>query len=604
MKTSQLSITTIIVFLLLCTTDLLNAQPVQLADNEEIGEYHFSKNGTCITVEKQQEIEQKIKENVAHLRAIGKLKTAQEQQKSAAVTLEWPLKQAAGYNDYGYHGIGGFVDHNPNANSLEDYNCGDRTYDVPSYNHTGTDYYIWPFAWHKVDNNVVEIVAAADGTIVYKMDGNPDENCSFEDPNWNAVFVQHSDGSTAWYGHMKEGSLTSKAVGSSVTTGEYLGIVASSGSSSGSHLHFEIRDNNDNIIDPYGGSCNGSTGSSWWADQRPYYDSGLNHLMTTSASINFPSCPGRATSNASNDFCGGDRVYFYGFFRDCVAGQSNQHTVYRPDNSVFQSWTNTVSSTYSSSLYWSRFYDLPSSPMNGIWRYVIDYEGETYEHSFNVCFTPTVLKVKAKVFLEGAQPTSGQMSTTLNSNLPSAQPYNTAPWNYNGSETVSGTMPSNIVDWVLVEASDANFNVLEKRAALLRNDGVLLDTDGTVGVNFSSLVTGSSYHLTIRHRNHLAVVSSNMVSLPNGSNYDFSATANVLSGNSQLATSNGIRCLHAGDCNADGIISIADFNGFLDNLSNNGYDNSDFSLDNTVSTGDFNLFRPNASVIGVREVRF
>jgi len=95
-----------------------------------------------------------------------------------------------------------------------------------------------------------------------------------------------------------------------------------------------------------------------------------------------------------------------------------------------------------------------------------------------------------------------------------------------------------------------------------------------------------------------------MVSLPNSSDYDFSVTENVLSGDSQLTVVDGTHCLHAGDCNADGIVSIADFNGFLDDLSNNGYENSDFSLDNTVSTGDFNLFRPNASVIGVREVRF
>jgi len=455
MKLSQLFITTNVVILCLLNTHSINSQQLQLADNEEFEEHHFRKTAPCVTADKRQEIQQKINKNVAFLRAIGKLKTVQEQQKAAVVTLEWPLKQATGSNDYGYHGIGGFVDHNPNTGNLQDYNCGERTYDVSGYNHRGTDYYIWPFPWHKVDNNAVEIVAAADGTIVLKMDGNPDENCSFEDPNWNAVFVQHSDGSVIWYGHMKLGSLTSKDVGSTVTTGEYLGVVASSGSSGGPHLHFEIHDSNDNIIDPYGGNCNSSTGNSWWADQRPYYDSGLNHLMTASASIDFSNCPERTTTNASNDFCGDDRIYLYSFFRDCVTEQTIQHTIYRADDSIFQSWTNTVSS-YSPSCSLSKNYDLPSSPMSGVWRYVIDYEGETYEHSFNVCVTPTVVKAKIKVFLEGATPIDGKMNTNLNNNLPSAQPYNIAPWNYDSDESITQTMPSNIVDWVLVEASDAN----------------------------------------------------------------------------------------------------------------------------------------------------
>ena len=53
----------------------------------------------------------------------------------------------------------------------------------------------------------------------------------------------HADGSVAWYGHMKAGSLTNKAVGQTVSSGEYLGIVGSSGNSTGPHLHFGIRVN-------------------------------------------------------------------------------------------------------------------------------------------------------------------------------------------------------------------------------------------------------------------------------------------------------------------------------------------------------------------------
>jgi hypothetical protein len=82
-----------------------------------------------------------------------------------------------------------------------------------------------------MDNQQVEISAAAAGTIVSKSDGNFDRSCTFNNNQWNAVYVYQADGSVGWYGHMKSGSLTLKGVGASVAAGEYLGRVGSSGSS-------------------------------------------------------------------------------------------------------------------------------------------------------------------------------------------------------------------------------------------------------------------------------------------------------------------------------------------------------------------------------------
>src|SRR5690606_12956939 len=54
------------------------------------------------------------------------------------------------------------------------------------------------------------------------------------------------------------------------------------------------------------------------------------------------------------------------------------------------------------------------------------------------------------------------MSDSLRTSLmPSAQPYNTAPWDSNGTETMSNavrnvTGANAIVDWVLIELRDAN----------------------------------------------------------------------------------------------------------------------------------------------------
>ena len=159
----------------------------------------------------------------------------------------------------------------------------------------------------------------APGIILHRSDGNYDRNCGLEDYNWNAVYVQHSDGSIAYYGHLKKNSVTSKQVGDPVSAGEYLGVVGSSGSSTGPHLHFELQDDHKNIIDPYAGPCNQIT--SWWADQRPYYDSAINALKTHSAPPDYHSCPQPATKNEQNRFEPGDRIYFFTYYRDQLAGQ-------------------------------------------------------------------------------------------------------------------------------------------------------------------------------------------------------------------------------------------------------------------------------------------
>ncbi len=61
-----------------------------------------------------------------------------------------------------------------------------------------------------------------------------------------------------------------------------------------------------------------------------------------------------------------------------------------------------------------------------------------------------------KVFLEGPF-YYVQMIPYLNmaGYLPLSQPYNTAPWNYSGIESVSSIPNYNIVDWVLLEFRDA-----------------------------------------------------------------------------------------------------------------------------------------------------
>jgi murein DD-endopeptidase MepM/ murein hydrolase activator NlpD len=351
----------------------------QQSNGPRFEHFDFKQTTPPISEEKREEIEIMLEENKIKLEQKG-IQIIQEA--AAAVSLQWPLKLATGLKDPGYHGTSGFVDHNPNyPNLVLDYNCGIRSYDLNSgYNHSGTDFFTWPFSWHKMENDEVWVVAAAPGTIIGRSDGNFDRNCEFGGDNWNAVYVQHSDGSVAWYGHLKKDSVTSKQVGDQVVAGENLGIVGSSGNSTGPHLHFELHDDQNNIIDPYAGPCNQIT--SLWADQRPYYDSAINALKTHSAQVDFHSCPQPATKNEQNRFEAGDTIYFYTYYRDQLAGQESQYTTFRPDGTVYDQWTGSSSQPHWAASYSWWTINFPQDVMHGIWKFQVIYEGITYTHNF------------------------------------------------------------------------------------------------------------------------------------------------------------------------------------------------------------------------------
>lgn len=219
-------------------------------------------------------------------------------------------------------------------------------------------------------------------------------------------------------------------------------------------------------------------------------------------------------------------------------------------------------------------------------------------------------RLLVKLMLEGAYNTSSnnmQAALADNNVLPLVQPFNIIPWNYNGSEQLATTsiIPADIIDWVLVELRDTSNDaiIVATKAALLASDGTVWDTDGFQGVNFSNL--NGEYYVVLRPRNHLAVISSNVLSLPNLSLYDFTQSSNVLSGSSQMTFINGIYALKAGDINADGVVSVTDFNTYISQAAGiNQYVNSDLDFNATTTVDDFNLYINNASIIGVQQIRY
>lgn len=228
--------------------------------------------------------------------------------------------------------------------------------------------------------------------------------------------------------------------------------------------------------------------------------------------------------------------------------------------------------------------------------------------------SPDVVKLKLKIQLQGAyNAVNGQMNTNLlqHNLLPLTQPFNTAPWNYNGNEAVpnSSYFPANTVDWILVELRDStNTNqVLYRTACLLLSDGTITSLragSNTVWIpNQTPYVNGFKVALKTRH--HLATLSQSTIYLPNNTVYDFSASEATTLGTNQQTQANNVWQQWAGDINHDGIINYQDYNAWKTQQMGSAfvYSAADLNLDGQVNNTDFAIWQQNAQQIGIQEVR-
>jgi murein DD-endopeptidase MepM/ murein hydrolase activator NlpD len=349
----------------------------------------------CVHDDERIILEAEIEANRIALKKSGKLHS---NRRMPQPVLKWPLRQANGISDPGYHTISNYVDVNPNDTILGDYNCGTRTYE----GHRGIDIAITPFDWNKVATNEVEVIAAAGGVIIKKQDNQFDQHC-FRDStaSWNLIVIEHSDGSTTWYGHMKTGFLTQKDTGEVVVTGEYLGVVASSGKSTGPHLHFEVHNWDNVITDPFGGACNpNGVFSSWWETQPKYTDSAINKLMTSEQPYNTMPCPQLADIFEEDVYNPGDSIFFSAHYRHDLTSNETRLTAISPDGNISPILDTTYSRTGSSFV---KSWDvllasrLPINAMKGKWKFKARYDTSisgvlNYEKEFWVKETCTVDK--------------------------------------------------------------------------------------------------------------------------------------------------------------------------------------------------------------------
>ena len=93
------------------------------------------------------------------------------------------------------------------------------------------------------------IKAHSDGVVYNVVDGkNNDRNSSGVNSYGNYIQLKHSDGYYTLYAHLKKGLKLKK--GDVVKEGSVIGTMGNSGNSTGTHLHFEVRNPNNYVIDP------------------------------------------------------------------------------------------------------------------------------------------------------------------------------------------------------------------------------------------------------------------------------------------------------------------------------------------------------------------
>ncbi len=202
------------------------------------------------------------------------------------------------------------------------------------------------------------------------------------------------------------------------------------------------------------------------------------------------------------------------------------------------------------------------------------------------------------VFLMGPY-SSGQMSTALQANglVPTAQPYDAAPWNYTGNETA--TVPVDAVDWVLVELATGDpanppLTIQARKAAFLKQDGTITRHNGSGTVEFGSILQ-SNYYVIVRHRNHLAIMSAQPVDFSSGSaTHDFTTgLTQTYPGDPNIVSMSDLGGGHfglwGGDGNANGSVTTFDYlqHWLPINGQSNLYDSGDFNMDGSGTSFDF-----------------
>ncbi len=180
--------------------------------------------------------------------------------------------------------------------------------------------------------------------------------------------------------------------------------------------------------------------------------------------------------------------------------------------------------------------------------------------------------------------------------LPLNQPFNVAPYFYEGTEAIPEILPS-FVDWVMIYLRDAEGNVIDRKAGMVHRDGMVTCPAGNTDLTFNISDEGE-YHLSIHPKGHLAVVTDLPIS--SGDFVDFTEEGITMNLN-QTVNINGEEVLISGDYDGNGLVNNLDFNQWALNSAAIGqYLPFDADGNMIINNLDFNLWFKNRQQVGAQ----
>lgn len=212
-----------------------------------------------------------------------------------------------------------------------------------------------------------------------------------------------------------------------------------------------------------------------------------------------------------------------------------------------------------------------------------------------VSYLPNVDQVllETKIFLEGPYDTgTNEMTTNLKTlgYIPEISPYSE-------NLRIVSPIPPDITDWVLVQLREtATGAAVTSKSALLRKDGRIVADDGTTA-QIALDASEGLYYVVIKHRNHLAVMSTASVQLSSSSStlYDFTTSTDQYYGTDakQLDVNENVFGMYKGDANRSSFINTTDYLKIKGEIGLDGYYDGDCNLNGVGNTTDYLHVKPN-----------
>ncbi|HPE56817.1 MAG TPA: FISUMP domain-containing protein [Bacteroidales bacterium] len=207
--------------------------------------------------------------------------------------------------------------------------------------------------------------------------------------------------------------------------------------------------------------------------------------------------------------------------------------------------------------------------------------------------------LEVKVWLEGAY-SDGKLTSTLQNNdlLPMQQPFNLAPWNYNGDDSICEGVTTAISDWILIDLYDYSSagnlcpcSRFYRKAFPISQNGDLINESGVSTIKFMHQFKDSLF-IALRHRNHLDILSAEALPLTDGIySYNFTNMADKAFGgaNAQTEVAAGIWAMKAGDINQNDTVSDSDIDSWAAIAGMKGYYTADLDFNGEIDNIDKNL---------------